>query len=133
MSKPKPTRSPETGYIIRLPESDEDTLCVSVHGVVDVDDYEEHFYQPLDKMVKAGKKFGLLMVYGQDYKGWSKEAADRSFKSIIDHGRHARKLAYINPPESKIFQVKMARDLFGGEIRFFEKSQMAEALKWIKA
>jgi hypothetical protein len=133
MSKPSSKSECANDNIVILPESDDRTLCVSVSGVLEVEDYENCFYQPLDKMVKAGKKFGLLMIYTKDYKGWSKEAADRSFQSIIEHGKFARKLGYVNPPESKIFQIKMARDLFSGEIRFFEEDQLQEAIKWIKS
>lgn len=132
MGKAIPKSHSEEGHIDLLPETDDRTLCVSVHGVISVEDYEEYIYKRLDAMVKKGKKFALVLHYDPSYKGWSKEAADRSFQSIINHGRHARKLAYVNPPESKIFQLKVAKDLFSGEIRFFENDELAEALKWAK-
>lgn len=132
MSKSASKKTAPPSNIIILPESDKNALCVSLHGVISLDDYEEYFFKRLDAIVKSGRKFGLLIHYSKDYKGWSKEAADRSFQSIIEHGKHARKLAYVNPPEAKMFQIKMAKPLFGGDIRFFEEKELDQALAWVK-
>ncbi|HQX26791.1 MAG TPA: STAS/SEC14 domain-containing protein [Alphaproteobacteria bacterium] len=118
--------------IITLPESDDSTLCVTYTNIVDVEEYETCVCDPIAEMVDKGHKFGMLVNYDDEYKGWSKEAAARSFQFIIDHGKYARKFAYVNPPEARIFQVKMTRKLFGGEIRFFEAGKLDEALQWIK-
>jgi hypothetical protein len=119
--------------IITLPESDDSTLCVTYTNIVDVGEYETCVCNPIAEMVEKGHKFGMLVNYDEDYKGWSKEAAARSFRFIIDNARHARKFAYVNPPEARIFQVKMMRILFGrSEVRFFEAGKLDEALQWIK-
>lgn len=123
----------ECGTVDILPESDERTLCVSLAGLVCLEDYEKNFLRPLEAMVEEGVSYGLLIHYSSDYKGWTPEAADRSFQSIIDYGQKARKLAYVNPPESKIFQVKMAKPLLGGEIRLFNADELPSALSWIKS
>lgn len=119
--------------VILLPQSDNHTLCVSMCDVISLEDYQEFFYKPLEKIAKDGKPFGLLVNYDASYKGWSKEAAELSFQSIIDNAKNARKLAYVNPPEAKVFQIKMAKGLFGGEIQFFEANELDKALKWVKA
>jgi hypothetical protein len=126
------TKHNENSNIVILPESDERTLCVSLRGVVALEEYEEFLYKPLQEVAAKDRKYGLLIHYAKGYKGCSREAADKSFKSIIEYGKNARKLAYVNPPESKIFQVKMAKPLLGGEIRFFEDSELDEALQWVK-
>lgn len=121
------------GNIITLPESDDSTLCVTYTDVVGAEEYETCVCEPVAEMVRKGKNFGMLVNYDEDYKGWSKKAAARSFQFIIDNARHARKFAYVNPPEARIFQVKMMRILFGrSEVRFFEAEKLDEALKWIK-
>ncbi len=119
--------------IITLSESDDSTLCVTFTDVVSLEEYESCVCEPVAKMVSKGKNFAMLVNYDETYKGWSKEAAARSFQFIIDNGRHARKFAYVNPPEARIFQVKMTPKLFGGEIRFFEAGKLDEALEWIKS
>jgi hypothetical protein len=133
MSKSIPDKDIQCGTITVLPETDDHTLCVSLGGLVTLEDYEECVFKPLDAFVKKGIKFDLLLHYSKDYKGWTPEAADKSFRSIIDHGKYARRMAYVNPPESKIFQVKMAAPLLGGEVRYFDDKELPEALKWIKS
>lgn len=119
--------------VVVLPQTDESTLCVTLRGVVSLKSYEECFYKPLKAIMEKGDQFNLLINYDQSYEGWSREAAELSFQSIIDFGGWARKLAYVNPPDSKRFQVNVTRPLLGGEVRFFENSELDEAIKWVKA
>jgi hypothetical protein len=133
MSKSSTARQNAGSQITVLPETDSHTLCVRLDGMLSLEDYQQNFYKPLQKIAAHGQPYGLLIHYGHGYKGWSKEAADLSFQSIIDYGKTARKIAYVNPPESKIFQVKMSRPLFGGEIRFFDGNDLPQALKWVKS
>lgn len=118
--------------IVTLPETDDSTLCVTFTDVVSLEEYESCVCEPVAKMTSEGGDFAMLVNYDDSYKGWSKEAAARSFQFIIDHGRSARKFAYVNPPEARIFQVKMTPKLFGGEIRFFEAGELDKALQWVK-
>ncbi len=54
-------------------------------------------------------------------------------KGILEFGKATGKLAYINPPAKKIMQHKITPDLFGGEMKYFEKDRLAEALDWVKS
>jgi hypothetical protein len=123
----------ETDGVTVLPDSDNRTLCITLKGVIQPEAFKECFLNPLEDIIKNTQNYGLLINYDETYEGWSKEAAELSFQSIIDYGPQARKLAYVNPPDSKLFQINMTRPLFGGEIRFFEGDQLDEALKWVKA
>ena len=116
-----------------LPETYKRTLCITLKGVVQPEAFKECFLEPLEEIVRHTKNYGLLINYDKTYEGWSKEAAELSFQSIIDYGPQARKLAYVNPPDAKLFQINMTRPLFGGEIRFFDESQLKDALQWVKA
>lgn len=115
-----------------LPESDDRTLCVSFKGLISKAEYESKFVRALDKVVAKNPHFGLLIHYGSDYLGWDRDAADSSFQNILKYAPQARKLAYVNPPESKIFQVKMFASLFGGDIRFFNEADLEKAIQWVK-
>ena len=119
--------------IVVLPESDEKTLCVTLKGVVTLDDYKKRFYDRLKTIHEKNGGYNLLINYDESHKGWDKEAAEMSFQSIIDVGKDAKKLAYVNAPDSKMLQVKISRPILGGEIRFFEKDELDKAIKWIKA
>jgi hypothetical protein len=118
--------------IVILPESDDHTLCVTLKGIISQPAYEDCIFNPIKDMAENGQ-YNLLVNYDESYKGWSEEAAKLSFQTIINYGPKARKLAYVNPPDSKLLQIKMARPLFGGEIRFFDINELDKALQWVKA
>ena len=119
--------------VVILPESDDHTLCLRLNGVISVEDFIENIQTPLTSRVDNGGNYNLMIHYDSDFQGWEKEAAQMSFQSIIDYGLEARKLAYVNAPDSKLLQVKMARPLLGGEIRFFDQDEFNEAIEWVKA
>ncbi|MGQ0527962.1 MAG: STAS/SEC14 domain-containing protein [Alphaproteobacteria bacterium] len=127
------TARKDASSIFILPESDERTLCVSFKGLISKVEYENKFEKSLDSVVARNPHFNLLIHYDHGYVGWDRDAADVSFQNILQHAPNARKLAYVNPPESKIFQVKMFSSVFGGEIRFFNDDELDEAIRWVKA
>jgi hypothetical protein len=96
-------------------------------------EYETCVCNPIAEMVDKGHKFGMLVNYDDDYKGWSKEAAARSFQFIIDHGK-CPQIRLCEPARGAHLPGQNdAHSLFGrSEIRFFEAGKLDEALQWIK-
>ena len=107
-------------------------LCYSIQGIVSLQDYES-FMKHLTDAVHEYGSINLLFYYTPEFKGWQPEAADANMKAILDFGRSTDRLAYVNPPEKKIMQHKIAPELFGGEMKYFDKDKLAEAIEWIKA
>lgn len=126
------TQTLPSSCVAILPESDAHTLCVRLTGLVSKEDYAKNFGERLAKIANEQGRFSLCLIYGPDYKGWEPGAAELSFKSIIDYGKKAARLAYVNPPESKILQIKLAKPLFSGDIRFFNTDEEKKALAWVK-
>jgi hypothetical protein len=116
-----------------LPQSSHDTVCVTLRGVIGPEDYKKSLFDTLKNLTENGQTFNLLMNYDISFKGWDREAAEMSFRSIIDYGRKARKLAYVNAPDSKMLQIKMTQPLLGGEVRFFETEELDTAIAWVKS
>lgn len=83
------------------------------------------------RSVEEAGWFNLLLHFDPHFKGWEPEAADSSWRSIIKFGKHARKLAYVNPTDKKILQMKLSKALFKGEVRFFNQDDLDQALAWI--
>lgn len=115
-----------------LPETDENTLCVELSGLIKREDHARNVYARLEEMVKSKGRFNLLVHFTPSYKGWEEDAAALSLQSIVDFGKFAHRLAYINPPEKKIFQNKIMAPLLGGESRYFDEGRKAEAMAWVK-
>lgn len=117
--------------VVILPQTAGKTLCVELRGVIERRDHQKHIRQNLNDIVSKHGAFNFLIYYGPDYKGWKQDAADSSMESIVDFGKYAEKLAYVNPPEQKVFIHKLAKPLFGGETRFFDEEELDEALEWV--
>lgn len=132
MAQSASTPSTPQSSVVMMPESDTRTLCVQLVGTVTKGDYDANFYKPLQKFVDAETPFGLLIDYTH-YKGWHEDAAARSFESIIDHGKFARRMAYVAAPDSKVTQIKVAKPLLGGEVKFFKADELAKAVQWVKS
>jgi hypothetical protein len=118
--------------VLLLPQTDDHTVCVELKGLVRAEDHLKNLRQQLEKRIAKYGWYNLLIVFGPEFEGWEPEAADISFKSIIDLGQKAHKLAYVNPSEKKVLQHKLSGDLFGGEVRFFNADARGEAVEWVK-
>lgn len=105
-------------------------IAAELKGKISKEDHVKHIRNPIAKSVEEAGWFNLLLSYN-DFLGWEPEAAESSFNSMIDYGRKARKLAYVNPPDKKRLQMKLTKALFNGEVRFFENDQLEEARQWI--
>ncbi len=117
--------------VVILPETGGDLICLRLEGEIGLDDYIKHARAPIENSVKKYGQFSLLLLYGEDYKGWSEASASASFEAIREFGKYAVRQAYVNPPQQKMFQMKVSKPLFGGEFKFFDNYQ--DALLWVKA
>lgn len=120
-----------TDTIIILPQSNDEVLCARLTGMINADEYAEKFGAAVEKMAAEHKNFNLLVFYDEAFEGWSLEAADLSFKSFSQFSPQARKLAYVNAPEARILMMKMMKPMTNAQVRYFDKSALAEALAWV--
>lgn len=118
--------------VIILPESDEKTLCVELAGTIRRADHERVIRKGLFERFEKNGSYNLMAYFGPDFKGWEPDAADISMQTIVEIGRHAHRLAFVNPPEKKVMQSKLTPHLFGGELRHFADDDLKEAITWVK-
>lgn len=131
-SKNKPCKDGERQQtVVIMPETSGDLICLRLEGEICLDDYMKHARAPIENSVNKNGHFRLLLLYGENYKGWSEASASASFEAIREFGKYAVRQAYVNPPQQKMFQMKVSKPLFGGEFKFFDNYQ--EALRWVKA
>ena len=61
-------------------------------------------------------------------------AAAANLDNILRFGKYAPRVAFVNPPQKKILQMKlMPPEIRGKEVRFFNSGQLPEAIAWIKS
>jgi hypothetical protein len=122
-----------TETVIVLPETKSDTLCIRLTGMVSGEDFTKNFGNMVQAMAERHQYYNLYVVYDDKFEGWSREAADLSFKNISQFGPHARRLAYINAPDSRMLMMKMLSPIMHAEVKYFELSEKDEALEWVLA
>lgn len=117
--------------VITLPGTSETTLCLQLTGLISADDFTTYFDEPVQQAVEKHGFYNLYIYYDPQFEGWSREAADLSFKCISQYSPKARRLAYINAPDSRMLMMKMLSPMMQAEIQYFTETQKDEALQWV--
>ena len=117
--------------IITLPETRDATLCLRLTGMITPGDFNEHFGNHVYRLVDTYGYYNLFIHYDEKFEGWSREAADLSFKCVSQCSPKARRLAYVNAPDSRMLMMKMLQPMMTAETRFFDEDEKDEALKWV--
>lgn len=123
---------PEAPTMTVLPESEGEFLVLSLQGVISLKDFNRCLYKEAVKRIEKYGHFSMMHVFSPTYKSWALEAADASFRSMVEMGQKTRKLAYLNPPERKIFQMSLQKPMFSADIRYFQSGEFNKALEWLK-
>ena len=122
---------PQTVFI--LPETNDTTLCLRLTGTITAEDYMQYFDVPVKRIADTNGWYNLYVYHDPGFQGWSAEAADLSFRCISEYSPRARRLAYVNAPDSRMLLMKMLGPMMKAEVRFFEDEQQDEAMAWMMA
>lgn len=114
-----------------LPETHEATLCLRLTGMVAPEDFTKNFGDRVQQIAEEYGRYNLLVLYDENFEGWSREAADLSFKNISQFSSKARRLAYVNAPDSRILMMKMLQPIMNAEVRYFDLPETRQAMAWI--
>lgn len=117
--------------IIRLPQTNNTTLCLQLTGIITADDFTELFGNPVQHMADTYNYYNLFIHYDSAFEGWTRDAADLSFKCISQYSPKARRLAYVNAPDSRMLMMKMLSPIMKAEVKYFEEADKDEALTWV--
>ena len=119
--------------ITTLPETQGATLCLRLSGEITAQDFNDFFDTPVKDNVAAHGYYNLYIYYDPSFTGWTPEAADLSFKCISTYSPKARRLAYVNAPDSRRLMMKMLEPLMHAEIRYFDDEEKNDAMAWVLA
>ncbi len=120
-----------TDTVTILPETTATTLCLRLSGIITAEDFSKNFGDRIKDITEKNNHYNLYILYDENYEGWSREAADLSFKNIAQYSPKARRLAYVNAPDSRILMMKMLQPIINAEVRYFNLSEKDEALAWV--
>ncbi len=68
--------------VIILPETNKDLLCLRLTGMITAEDFTKNFGDHVQKIAEEYDHYHLFVFYDEHFEGWSREAADLSFKNI---------------------------------------------------
>ena len=114
-----------------LPETHEATLCLRLTGMVTPEDFTKNFGDRVQQIAEKYDRYNLFVLYDENFEGWSREAADLSFKNISQFSPKAQRLAYVNAPDSRILMMKMLQPIMNAEVRYFDLHEKEQAMAWI--
>lgn len=124
--------SQENACVKILPQSKGDLIVFEYSGYITEREYMDVLFNYLNEVVEKEKSLRLVCRFCEDYEGWEEGAAQANMKNIIDHVKYVSKIAYVNPPSSKVFQTKlMGGKLFKGEMKYYNSNQFDEAIEWV--
>lgn len=115
-----------------MPESEGATLCYEITKPISVIGYEENFLNPARAIIK---KYGELRLlnYFNPYQGWEEDAAQLDIITHLELGSFMKKMAFVNAPEKEVMARLIRRPLTKGELKFFTKTQLQDAIIWVKS
>ncbi|MFN3826460.1 MAG: STAS/SEC14 domain-containing protein [Micavibrio sp.] len=120
-----------TQTIFPLPNSKEGTICLRLTGMITPEDFMKYFDAAVEQAIEKHGYYNLFIYYDPAFEGWSREAADLSFKCISKCSPKAKRLAYVNAPDSRVLMMKMLSPMMQAEIQYFEDEEKDKALSWV--
>ena len=76
-----------------LPQSNDTTLYLRLKETVTLDDYLKYFVGPAKNIADANGWYNLLVIHDESFQGWTAEAADVSFRYLLEYCPMARQVA----------------------------------------
>ena len=108
-----------------------DVLAVAAHGKITRQDYEDVLIPQFeDKLLRQGV-VKLLLVFGEDFAGYSPGAAWDDAKFGFLHLRDISGVAIVSDLEWLRYGVKTFAPLIGCPVALFQNTQLDEARQWL--
>src|SRR3954471_11523930 len=106
-------------------------LEVSVSGKLIARDYE-YLIPQVEKMVAECGKIRILL-HMVEFHGWTLAAAWQDAKFALRHFSAISKIAMVGDKDWENGMSKFCKPFTRAEIRFFDRSEREEALRWLES
>ena len=108
-----------------------DVLAVAAHGRITSTDYEQVLIPAFEEKVRSEGKVKMLVVFGEDFSGYSPGAAWDDTKFGLLHLREIAGLAVVTDVEWLRLGVKTFAPFIPGPVALFHVSELPEAKDWV--
>ena len=109
----------------------DDVLAISAHSKITTEDYENVLIPEFEKKARAEGKVKLLLIFGDDFTGYSVGAAWDDAKFGFLHLKEMAGLAVVSDVEWLRLGVKALAPFIHGPVALFHSDELAEATKWV--
>lgn len=113
-----------------MEQSRDNILCFRIDKPISAEGYAENFLPRLSDILEKYDNARILLCY-EEFKGWEKSAAIMDLQATAKYGSKIIKIALVNAPEKDILLKDFRKKLVKGEIEFFDKGQLDDAIKWV--
>jgi hypothetical protein len=116
-----------------MPQTDNLALCVKLQGLVTREDYVANCLNEIERRYEKDGEMRVLFFYSPEFEGWTPDGAAANMDNILRFGKFAPRVAFVNPPQKKVLQMKlMPPEVRGREVKFFNADELDDAVTWIK-
>jgi hypothetical protein len=105
-------------------------LEVAVSGKLTDQDYQQ-FIPEFERLAGHREKFSMLFEMTQFY-GWSVKAAWDDLKLGLKHRHDLERIAMVGDKKWQRWMAEFGKPFAGGEIRYFDRAEVAQALAWLE-
>jgi hypothetical protein len=104
-------------------------LVIRASGKLSKEDYER-FLPEVERLIKQEQKIRLLFEMC-DFHGWEPGGLWEDIKFDLKHFSDIKRLAMVGEKKWEEWMARFCQPFTSAEIRYFDRSQMEEARRWI--
>lgn len=111
-------------------DADGKLLTVRVSGKLEKEDYER-FGPEIDRLVEQHGKLRIL-VETEDFHGWNAGGLWEDIKFSAHHFNHIERLAIVGEKKWEKGMAVFCKPFTTASVKYFDKTEQAEAQRWIR-
>lgn len=108
-----------------------DVLAIAAHSKITSEDYEKVLIPEFEKKVLSEGKVKILIIFGDDFSGYSVGAAWDDTKFGLLHLKDMAGLAVVSDVHWLRLGVKAFAPFIHGPVALFHTNELAQATKWV--
>lgn len=110
----------------------DNVLWVKVNGKLTQEEYAD-LVPSWEAMIARHGKLRLLFQMEPGFTGWEPVAAWDDFRFSISHRDEMERVAFVGDKKWEEWLAKIGKLLVSAEVRYFDETDVEEAVRWLRA
>lgn len=116
--------------MIEIEHHRERYLVVRISGTLTGNDYAAAIPELENAMELSGKPLRLMLRL-EDFRGWTASGLWQDMLAEAKHHRDFERIAVVGESPAEKWNPSLANALVAGEVRYFERSDLDQARRWL--